>query len=101
MQVQLWTPSTGLVKGDRPVLETLAATNPLEEENTSLPENYPLIWLTQNSGSLSSLPLGSRWVLWENISSLPTPAIVNRDYPGIILQSEAELQLQLQKPLNN
>ncbi|MEA5619404.1 DUF58 domain-containing protein [Cronbergia sp. UHCC 0137] len=99
LQVQLWTAATGLVKGDRTILETLAATNPLEDPST-VPDTYPLIWLTQNSITLSSLPLGSRWVLWENTSSPSPQAIVNRDYPGIILQNEQELQLQLQKPLN-
>ncbi|BAZ81355.1 protein of unknown function DUF58 [Sphaerospermopsis reniformis] len=47
LQVQLWTAATGVVKGDTIILETLAATNPLEEANTP-PENHPLIWLTQN-----------------------------------------------------
>jgi uncharacterized protein (DUF58 family) len=100
LQVELWTAATGLVKGDISVLETLAATNPLEEANTP-PENYPLIWLTQNPLTLSELPLGSRWVLWENINPSSEQVVVNRDYPGIILQSEQELQLQLQKPLTS
>ncbi|AFY36379.1 protein of unknown function DUF58 [Calothrix sp. PCC 7507] len=95
MQVQIWTASTGLVKGDRLVKETLAATTIKEDTNTALPGNYPLIWLTQNPLSLSSLPLGSRWVLWQN----EEPAIVNWEYPGIILSTGQELQPQLQKPL--
>ncbi|AFZ59949.1 DUF58 domain-containing protein [Anabaena cylindrica FACHB-243] len=100
LQVELWTAATGLIKGDIPVLETLAATNPLEEANTP-PDNYPLIWLTQNPLTLSNLPLGSRWVLWEDINPSSEQLIVNRDYPGIILHSEQELQLQLQKPLSS
>ncbi|TAF07559.1 MAG: DUF58 domain-containing protein [Nostocales cyanobacterium] len=100
LQVELWTAATGLVKGDITVLETLAATNPGEETHTP-PENYSLIWLTQNPLTLSALPLGSRWVLWENVNSSAEPVIINRDYPGIILQSEQELQLQLQKPLSS
>lgn len=99
LQVQLWTAATGLVKGDTVVLETLAATNALEDSNTPVPETYPLIWLTQNPLTMSSLPLGSRWVLWPDISSPPTQ-MVNRDYPGIVLQSEQPLQPQLQKPLS-
>jgi uncharacterized protein (DUF58 family) len=98
LQVELWTAATGLVKGDIPVLETLAATNPLEETNTP-PDNYPLIWLTQNPKTLSQLPVGSRWILWENINSSSAQILVNRDYPGIILERGQELQLQLQKPL--
>ena len=99
MQVQLWTASTGLVKGDRIVKETLAATTAQEDTNTPPPESYPLIWLTQNPLSLSSLPVGSRWVLWQNISSPSAPGVINRDYPGIILQAELALELQLQQPL--
>ncbi|MCM0589853.1 MAG: DUF58 domain-containing protein [Gloeotrichia echinulata DVL01] len=98
MQVQLWTASTGLVKGDRLVKETLAATTPQEDTSTPLPESYPLIWLTQNPLSLSSLTVGSSWLLWQNISSASAPGVINRDYPGIILQAEPALELQLQKP---
>lgn len=97
MQVQLWTASTGLVKGDRLVKETLAATTAQQETTIPVPENYPLIWLTQNPLSLSGLPVGSRWVLWQNISS-PAPGVINRDYPGVILQPEQALERQLQQP---
>jgi uncharacterized protein (DUF58 family) len=98
LQVQLWTAATGVVKGDVTILETLAATNPLEAEQTP-PDKDPLIWLTPNPQTLTQLTPGSRWVLWENANS-SKEIIVNQDYPGIILQSEQELQLQLQKPLS-
>lgn len=98
MQVQLWTVATGLVKGDRLVKETLAATTAQEDTNSPLPQNHPTIWLTQNSLSLSSLPLGSRWLLWQQMTSSKA-AIVNQDYPGIVIQNEQELQLQLQQLL--
>jgi uncharacterized protein (DUF58 family) len=106
MQVQLWTAFTGLVKGDasgkpsgqRIVQEALAATTIQEDANTPAPE-YPLIWLTENPLSLSSLPSGSRWVLWDSTSSPAEPVVVNRDYPGITVQSEQPLQTQLQKSL--
>jgi len=100
IQVQLWTAFTGLIKGDsgvRIVQETLAATTAQEDANTPTPEDYPLIWLTPNPTSLYSLPLGSRWVLWQNTASPAEPVVVNRDYPGIIVQSEQPLQPQLQK----
>jgi uncharacterized protein (DUF58 family) len=96
MQVQLWTASTGLVKGDRLVKETLAATTIKEDTNATFPGNYPLIWLTENTIRLSSLPAGSRWVLWQDTEQ----AIVNWEYPGIILQTGQELQPQLQKSLH-
>ncbi|MBW4686508.1 MAG: DUF58 domain-containing protein [Komarekiella atlantica HA4396-MV6] len=99
MQVQLWTALTGLIKGDRFILETLAAATTLEDANTKVPETYPLIWLTQNPLSLASLPQGSRWVLWPNISSPPEQLVINWDYPGIILQSDQAVQPQLQKTL--
>ncbi|MDZ7956697.1 MAG: DUF58 domain-containing protein [Aulosira sp. DedQUE10] len=105
MQVQLWTAFTGLIKGDasglRIVQEALAATSPQEDANTPTPENYPLIWLTPNPQSLSSLPLGSRWVLWENHASAAEPVVANRDYPGIVVQSKQALQPQLQKSLHS
>ncbi|OUL24350.1 hypothetical protein BV378_18335 [Nostoc sp. RF31YmG] len=99
MQVQLWTASTGLVKGDRIVQEALAAIIAQEDTKTPIPEEYPLIWLTQNPLSISNLALGSRWVLWQNNSSPVEPVVVNRDYPGIIVESEQALQPQLQKSL--
>ncbi|MDP5017083.1 MAG: DUF58 domain-containing protein, partial [Dolichospermum sp.] len=98
LQVQLWTAATGLITGNISVLETLAATNPTEK-NSLPPDNCPLIWLTQNSFTTSSLPLGSRWVLWQNPAS-PTETVINREYPGIIIQNEQELQPQLQKALS-
>lgn len=98
MQVQLWTAFTGLVKGERIVQEALAATTTQEDATTPAPE-YPLIWLTENPLSLSSLPSGSRWILWDNTSSTGEPIVINRDYPGITVQSEQPLQPQLQKSL--
>ncbi|HYW20467.1 MAG TPA: DUF58 domain-containing protein [Nodularia sp. (in: cyanobacteria)] len=99
MQVQLWTASTGLVKGERVVLEALAATRYQEEISTSDYQHNPLIWLTQNPSSLTSLAQGSRWVLWQNLTSPAEEGVINRDSPGIIVQSEQDLQPQLQKLL--
>ncbi|MBR8839368.1 MAG: DUF58 domain-containing protein [Stigonema ocellatum SAG 48.90 = DSM 106950] len=99
MQVQLWTALTGLVKGDRIVKETLAATTPLEEATNVHPPTYPLIWLTQNPLTVSSLPQGSRWVLWQNVSLPQEQMVVNRNYRGIIFNSQEPLQPQLQREL--
>ncbi|MBD2453429.1 DUF58 domain-containing protein [Nostoc sp. FACHB-87] len=108
MPVKLWTAGTNLVKGDacgkssglRIVLETLAAATSQEDINATETPNNPLIWLTQNSLTLSSLPQGSRWILWQNNnSSDQASTVVNRDCPGIVVQSEQALQPQLQKPL--
>jgi uncharacterized protein (DUF58 family) len=99
LQVQLWTASTGLIKGERFVLETLAATTTLEEASTVVPKSHPLIWLTQNQKSLATLSPGSRWVLWQNMSSPPEPEVINWQHPGIVLQSDRPLQPQLQKTI--
>ncbi|MDB9376189.1 DUF58 domain-containing protein [Nodularia sphaerocarpa] len=99
MQAQLWTASTGLVKGERVVLEALAATRYQEEISTSELQSNALIWLTQNPSTLTSLPQGSRWVLWQNLTSPDQDAVINRDSPGIIVQNEQDLQPQLQKLL--
>jgi uncharacterized protein (DUF58 family) len=101
LEVQLWTASTSLVKGDRFVLETLAATTSLEDANSEIPKSYPLIWLTQNPLSLTTLPQGSRWVLWPNISSSAEPEVINWEHPGMIVQCDRLLQPQLQKTLNS
>ena len=98
LQVQLWTAATGLITGNISVLETLAATNPIEK-NSLPPDHCPLIWLTQNSYTTSSLPPGSRWLLWQNPDS-PVETVINREYPGMIVQNEQELQPQLQKALS-
>ncbi|QLE55692.1 DUF58 domain-containing protein [Nostoc sp. TCL26-01] len=100
LQVQMWTASTGLVKGERVVLETLAAARLQEEPSNQPPQTYPEIWLTQNSLTLSILPPGSRWVLWQDLSS-PLEKLINQDFPGIIIETEKSLQPQLQKSLHS
>ena len=98
MNVRLWTGSTGLVYGNRRVLETLAATNSQEETKQELP-NIPLIWLTQNPESINTLPPGSRWVFWPNLEMSSMNLPVNRNFPGIEIQRQSPLQLQLQSPI--
>ena len=97
LNVKLWTAITGLIRGDRTVLEALAATNATEDTiNSNLPP-HPLIWLSENPQTINILPPGSRWVLWQN-SSQPIN-LENRQLPGLTIQVEQSLQLQLQKPL--
>jgi uncharacterized protein (DUF58 family) len=97
LNVKLWTASTGLIRGDRPVLEALAATNPTEDAIDSNLPSYPLIWLSENPQTLNILPPGSRWVLWQNSSGLSN--LEYRQLPGLVIQADQSLQLQLQKPL--
>lgn len=95
MNVRLWTGTTGLVHGNRRVLETLAAINSQAESRQELP-SIPLIWLTQNPESINRLPRGSRWVFWPNVHQTPRSTILNQNYPGLEIQPERSLQLQLQ-----
>jgi uncharacterized protein (DUF58 family) len=89
----LWTASTGIVQGDRRVLETLAAVATEETTQAALPQS-PLVWLTQAATSCKELPPGSRWVLW------PTPKRLNSqqisEAPGLVIDAAQPLQLQLQ-----
>jgi len=98
MNVQLWTSATGLVKGEnRRILEALAATSPLEDAVTTEVPKIPLIWLTENPTTLASLPNGSRWALWQNPASSQSRQIISKDAPGLIINQEEQLQIQLQK----
>jgi uncharacterized protein (DUF58 family) len=119
MNVRLWTAGTGIVKkqGSREqgafaqgldlypyplsssndtALETLAATHPQEDAVTTELPRHPVIWLTPNPLTLTNLPSGSRWVLWQNTTA-PSQTTINRDFPGMIIQANETLQLQLQR----
>jgi uncharacterized protein (DUF58 family) len=93
LDIRLWTAATGLIQGEQRVLETLAAADAGEDQVDDLPA-LPLIWLTQNSASLDRLPEGSRWVLWR--SELKEKVLA----PGILIQNDRSLQLQLQDSLD-
>jgi uncharacterized protein (DUF58 family) len=99
LNVKLWTAATGLVSGNRVVLETLAAVNAGEDAVENRPK-LPLIWLTQNSATLSTLSLGSRWVLWP-LATAETGGkmLVKHELPGLEIRSDRPLELQLQAPL--
>ena len=64
LPVKLWTADRGIVDGKYLVLETLAATQPGEPLNSTVPTHHPLVWLTQNPLSTHTLPQGSSWLLW-------------------------------------
>lgn len=67
LQVQLWTANTGLVTGDRNVLDSLAATNPNELRQAEPLPDSPILWLT--SGGDQILPMGSRSLIWNGMGS--------------------------------
>ncbi|MEG4960041.1 MULTISPECIES: DUF58 domain-containing protein [unclassified Microcoleus] len=99
LNVKLWTAGTGLVSGNRVVLETLAAVNAGEDaiDNRS---KLPIIWLTQNSATLNTLSLGSRWVLWPSATAeTGEKMLVKHELPGLEIRSDRPLELQLQAPL--
>lgn len=93
LSVRLWTAGTGLVQGSQAVLETLAAVQAGEDVRAEQLPDSPLLWLTQNPVGLTTLPSGSRWLLWTTAQLEPTAA----SSPGILIQSDEPLQLQLQR----
>jgi uncharacterized protein (DUF58 family) len=107
LNVKLWTAGSGLVSGNRVVLETLAAVNAGEDSilsKSEKPPKLPIIWLTQydvkESASLSTLPQGSRWVLWPSATAeIGEKMLVKNDFPGLEIRSDRPLELQLQSPL--
>ncbi|MBE9222307.1 DUF58 domain-containing protein [Cyanobacterium stanieri LEGE 03274] len=101
LDVKLWTPKTGTIKGNHVVLEALAAIQPLETNNNNqevIKPTQPLVWLSNSSHSLKSLPQGSRWVLFplENDEPMGEQNIVSS---GLIYQPHNPLENLLQKPL--
>ncbi|HEY9895128.1 MAG TPA: DUF58 domain-containing protein [Candidatus Sericytochromatia bacterium] len=95
LSVRLWTAGTGLVQGSQAVLETLAAVQAGEDVRAEQLPDSPLLWLTQNPVGLTTLPPGSRWLLWTMAQLEPTVA----SSPGLLIQPDQPLQLQLQRTL--
>lgn len=96
LNVKLWTAKTGLIQGNQVVLEALAATMTGEDIIDDQLPNLPLIWLTQNSISLNTLPTNSRWVLWQKAASEKS---INKNDSGIVIDTTQNLQTQLQQPI--
>jgi uncharacterized protein (DUF58 family) len=96
LNVKLWTAKTGLIHGSQNVLETLAATNAGEDADGGKLPNLALIWLTQNQGSLDSLPANSRWMLWQGVNQ---ETAKQPSYSGIVIEPTQTLQTQLQQPI--
>ena len=99
LNAKLWTACTGLVQGNRVVLETLAAVEAQEEANANKIPVRPLIWLTQNPQSLKSLPAGSRYILWPSLVLTQEKNTSHQDRKGILINPEQPLQPQLRSPL--
>lgn len=94
LPVQLWSGETGLVQGDRSVLEVLAGLQPQSAAPQEPLPDRPLLWITTNPPTLATLPDGSRYLLWPNATS-PLPPQTHK-FPGLIIQGETTLAQQLQ-----
>ncbi len=90
LNVKLWTAGTGLISGDRQVLETLAAVQP-NEPSSPMPENA-LVCLTNQPQQLATLPPGSRWLLWSHNRFTPASESV-----GMTIDPDRSLQQQLSR----
>lgn len=74
LNVKLWTAGTGLIAGDRQVLETLAAVQMAEASSAELPPISKVL-LTSQVQQLQTLTAGDRWLLWHPESfALTTPS---------------------------
>ncbi|HAC64535.1 MAG TPA: DUF58 domain-containing protein [Cyanothece sp. UBA12306] len=99
LNVKFWTARTGVIHGNRRVLEALAAIEAEEESlNLALP-NLPMIWLTQNLATLETLSQGSRWLVFGTEEGKNPQNLINNPNHGLVITPEQPLALQLQKPL--
>jgi uncharacterized protein (DUF58 family) len=114
LNVRLWTDTSGLVHGNRVVLETLAAVqinaDPVEISDPSQsPPDLPQVWITHQQNSLGELPAGSRWLLWGDVSPSSKFPGIRIDPSNINSSDNSEvsdsiyrnLQAQLQSGLTN
>ncbi|MEA5510089.1 DUF58 domain-containing protein [Crocosphaera sp. UHCC 0190] len=97
LNVKLWTAKTGLIHGNRTVLETLAAVETEETRKDADLPKIPLIWITENSATLNSLPPGSRWVMFSQETEKITSFFAN-NLTGLMINNEQPLTSQLQQP---
>ncbi len=102
LNVQLWTAATGLVHGNLAVLQTLAGVKFGEEVLAGNPPERSLLWLTENSVSLTALPPGSRWLLWLDESVASTAEIPRiQNCSGLEISSNQPLEFQLQSQIKS
>ncbi len=89
LNVKLWTTGTGLISGDRRVLETLAEVQVDESIKIELPSTS-LVYLTNKPQRIEQLPPGSRWALWSREPFVPIATS-----PGMVINPDRSLQQQL------
>ncbi len=97
---QLWTPQRGLVQGTQQILEVLAQIEPQPTEGEHA-LNQAAICLTTHPESLSTLPPGSRYMLWNQTASgaLSEARVPKSQHLGLNIDPDVPLQTQLQNPL--
>ncbi|MEC4803929.1 MAG: DUF58 domain-containing protein [Jaaginema sp. PMC 1079.18] len=99
LSVQLWTASTGLIRGHRVVLEALAAALPQEAYNQPPPfSNLPWVWLTPQAGGFATLPPGSRGVWFVDAENPRLPKTPGQ-CPILAVNQQEDLKLQLGQSL--
>jgi uncharacterized protein (DUF58 family) len=100
--IKLWTAATGVIQGNRTVLEALAATQPREPLQVPTPTLEPLLWLTQDSQSIATLPAGSRWILWPRSAAEGQRGadLLQGKESGLRINSTEPLEKQLQATLS-
>lgn len=97
LNAKFWTAQTGLLHGNRVVLEALAAVEPEDSALKPIPAAMPLIWITATSDRLEWLTAGSRWVLLPEAGTfIPHPV---SPIPGMVIDGDRDLQSQLQSPV--
>ncbi|MGY6530331.1 MAG: DUF58 domain-containing protein [Cyanobacterium sp.] len=98
LDVKLWTPKTNTIKGNHVVLEALAAIQPMEAQGNIEILSQPLVWLSNNPHSFSSLPQGSRWMFFPEKDD-DINGEQNISTSGLSYQSSISLENLLQKTL--
>jgi uncharacterized protein (DUF58 family) len=98
--VALWTADAGFLQDARLVQETLAKIMPTANGTHFLPQ-VPLIWLTSDASSLSSLSAGSRVLYWTNRKEdVQKPAKSILPQTGFWIDIHQPLIEQLQKNIH-
>lgn len=79
--VQFWTPESGLIQRDRQVLETLAEVAIAPEHHALKLPSTAILLLTHRLDQITNLPLGSRWILWQE----QPRALPKSDSTGLVI----------------
>jgi uncharacterized protein (DUF58 family) len=94
---QLWTAQEGLIQSMQRSLEVLAQIEPQATEGEHQLAQAA-IWLTANPERLSTLPIGSRYILWPQFTpgTFLNPSVPTAQHLGLSIDPEVPLQIQIQ-----